>query len=54
MEEFIWVGEMDCGWEDLAVKVKTESIKFTEVMLDIGFVNRNGIADFSCFLYCGL
>lgn len=34
MEEFIWDGEMDCGWEDLAVKVKTESIKFTEVMLE--------------------
>lgn len=34
MNNLIWDGEMDCGWEDLAEKVKTESKKFADVMLE--------------------
>lgn len=33
MNELIWDGEMDCGWEDLASKVKSESQRFTDEML---------------------
>ena len=33
VNELIWDGEMDCGWEDLASKVKSESQRFTDEML---------------------
>lgn len=33
VKDYIWDGKMDCEWEDLAEKVKTESIHFADIML---------------------
>jgi len=35
MEDYIWDGEIDCGWEDLAQKVRDDSSKFAKEMLKI-------------------
>ena len=35
MQDYIWDGKMDYGWEGLSAKVKSESKQFAEVMLDI-------------------
>lgn len=33
MKDYIWDGKMDCGWEDLAEKVRHESNQFADTML---------------------
>ena len=34
MTEWIWDGEMDCGWEDLAKLLIVTCSKFTKIMLE--------------------
>lgn len=35
MVEYLWDGEMDCGWEDLGEKVVDISSKFVDNLLDL-------------------
>ncbi|WP_182438829.1 hypothetical protein [Dorea formicigenerans] len=35
MVEYLWDGEMDCGWEDLGEKVVDISGKFVDNLLDL-------------------
>lgn len=35
MTEYLWDGEMDCGWEELEEKVKDTAAKFQDEMLEI-------------------
>ena len=34
MNTLLWDGEMDCGWEDLATKVKLCSERYAQKMLE--------------------
>lgn len=35
MVEYLWDGEMDCGWEDLGEKVMDISHKFVDNLLEL-------------------
>ncbi|WP_031555411.1 hypothetical protein [Lachnospira multipara] len=35
MTEYLWDGEMDCGWESLEEKVKDTAVRFQDELLEI-------------------